>query len=148
MMALGILGFIYGGFALVWQSVPGWVPARQTLAYVCAAISLGGGLALLWRLPWHVGWAQLTGGAYIAAGLAIVTATLARLAASLAAVMMSLITLLVWVPALVNAPRDRLRWTALVTSLALAASAWVVADSFRLWIPGRERRYRGVIAGA
>ncbi len=38
MAALGILGFVYGDFALVWQEVPKWVPGRELLAYVCAAI--------------------------------------------------------------------------------------------------------------
>ena len=44
MIGLGILGFIYGDFALVWQPVPAWVPARQALACLSAAIELAGGL--------------------------------------------------------------------------------------------------------
>jgi hypothetical protein len=43
--------------------------------------------------------------------------------------MVTLFTLLVWVPAVVAAPTDRLSWTALVISWAIAAAAWVVAGS-------------------
>jgi uncharacterized membrane protein YphA (DoxX/SURF4 family) len=46
MLGLGMLGFITGDFALNWQPVPAWVPARTTLAYVTAAVfwTLGAGL--------------------------------------------------------------------------------------------------------
>lgn len=251
MIGLGILGLIYGDFALVWQPVPAWVPGRQVLAYLSAAIEFTAGLALLWPrtaalasrvlfvyvllwllllrvpellsrpsvevswlgfgetamlvagawalfatltgseqlgylrfmtaergvraaqvlfglaalpvglshwvytaesaklvpafLPWHVGLAHFTGAAYIAAGIAMLTGILARLAALLCALMMTLITLLVWIPEIVKAPAGRLPWTAFVISWALAASAWVVADSFGLRVPGRERRYKGAV---
>ena len=49
MIGLGIIGFVTGDFTQIWQPVPKWVPARTALAYVCALISLGGGLGLLWR---------------------------------------------------------------------------------------------------
>jgi len=42
MVALGVLGFAYADFALVWQPVPSWVPARELLAYDCAALMLIG----------------------------------------------------------------------------------------------------------
>jgi uncharacterized membrane protein len=244
MAALGILGFIYGDFALVWQPVPAGVPGRQALAYLSAAIELTGGLALLWSrtaaaasralfvyvliwllllrvpqvlsqplvevswlgcgetamivagvwvlfamltssrersylrfitagrgvhaaqvlfglavlpvglshwvyttesaqmipafLPWHVGLARFTGAAYLAAGVAILTGFRARLAARLCALMMTLITLLVWIPEIVKAPQARLPWTAFVISWTLAASAWVVADSFALRMAARR----------
>ena len=46
MLGLGMLGFFTGDFALNWQPVPAWVPARTTLAYVTAAVfwTLGAGL--------------------------------------------------------------------------------------------------------
>ncbi len=49
MISLGILGLIEGDFTPIWTGVPRSVPARQTLAYLCAAISLACGLGLLWR---------------------------------------------------------------------------------------------------
>lgn len=49
MMALGGLGLAKGGFAPIWQPVPKNLPAREVLVYVCAVVSLGCGLGLLWR---------------------------------------------------------------------------------------------------
>lgn len=46
---LGVLGLGKGAFVPVWQPVPKWVPAREALAYLCAIISLAGGVGLLWR---------------------------------------------------------------------------------------------------
>jgi uncharacterized membrane protein len=49
MISLGILGIGHGDFAMVWQPVPSWVPARELLACAFAAASLAAGLGLLWR---------------------------------------------------------------------------------------------------
>src|SRR5262245_20802510 len=47
MIGLGILALIYGDFAMVWQPVPAWVPARTALAYASGVIMLLGGIGLL-----------------------------------------------------------------------------------------------------
>jgi uncharacterized membrane protein len=239
MVALGILGFVYGDFAMVWQEVPNWVPGREILAYLCAAIMFfcGVGLMLsrmrrpasavllvylvLWELllrvpkvliapqvvvnwsscaetaiyvaagwalfaalfessrdsgilrfitgdrgilgsrllyglalipcglahfayaketadfipeawiPWHLGWAYLTGTAFLAAGVAIlIRIRLAPLAATLSAVMMGVFTLMVWLPQVWSAPNGRFQWTGLLISSALAAAGWAIADSY------------------
>lgn len=49
MIWLGILGLVEGDFVQVWQPVPKWVPVREALAYLCAIISLGSGIGLLWQ---------------------------------------------------------------------------------------------------
>jgi uncharacterized membrane protein len=49
MIALGIMGFIKGDFAVVWQPVPKGLPGRGTLVYLCAFISLASGVGLLWQ---------------------------------------------------------------------------------------------------
>lgn len=238
MMALGLLGFTYGDFALVWQEVPQWVPAREAIAYACATVALAGGLGLLWArasgpatailfvylsawllllrapklitaplqevswsgcgenaimvagawalfatlnpsqsgcwsrhltgergiraamllyglalspcglahlvysrataelvpawLPWHLGWAYLTGVAFLLAAAAILLRTpYARLATNLSAAMMGAFTLLIWLPAVVAAPRDRFFWTGLCISSALTVSGWAVAEATR-----------------
>jgi uncharacterized membrane protein len=236
MIALGILGFIYGDVALVWQHIPiEHLPGQQALAYGFAAIELLTGIGLLipstsrlaaavlfvflalwvvllklpavllmpqmefnWLglgeivvvltgawvllasqrgsekraglfdgargvrvaqvlfalslpmiglshffyseqtvalvpawLPYRLGWAYLTGSASVLACLGVLFAVYPRLAATLEAAMLGIITLLVWVPAVLAAPTDRTAWTALVISAAIACGAWLVADSYR-----------------
>jgi uncharacterized membrane protein len=47
MIGLGILGLIYGDFAMVWQPVAAWVPGRTAIAYAFALLMLAGGVGLL-----------------------------------------------------------------------------------------------------
>ena len=247
MIGLGIMGFVTGDFTQIWQPVPKWVPGRTAVAYLCALISLGTGIGILWRrsalaasrvlltalliwllvlrlpnlfyerplvlvawtfgstavmtagawvlyvwfahergperpgfladamslriartlygvslipfglahfmylnattvlipawLPWHEAWAYLTGAAFIAAGLAVSVGVVPRLAAALSTLQVGLFTLIVWVPRMVAGTVTDFQRGEFITSCALTAGAWVVADSYRRtrWLGERKQ---------
>lgn len=82
-------------------------------------------------LPYPLGWAYLTGACSILSCVAVLFGVLSKVAATLEAAMLWMITLLVWMPAIIAHPIDRTAWTAFVISATIACGAWVVADSYR-----------------
>lgn len=80
-------------------------------------------------LPYHTGWAYLTGAAQIAAGLGVLFGIYAGLAAALEAAMLTAFTVLVWIPELIAKPSSQGAWSELTISWAVSAGAWVVAAS-------------------
>ena len=83
-------------------------------------------------LPGHVALAYLTGTAFIAAGLAVAVGLFAPLAAALSTLQMGLFGLIVWVPRVVEGTVNDFQRGEFITTCALTAGAWVVADSYRL----------------
>ena len=80
---------------------------------------------------WPVFWSYFTGGAFIAAGVAMIIGVFARLAAALVMIQIALLTLLVWVPMAIAGRLNVFQWGELEFSIVLIACACVVADSYR-----------------
>ncbi len=83
-------------------------------------------------IPFRMFWAWLTGAGHIAAGLGVLFSVLPRLAVFAEAAMLTIITLFVWIPAVVLAPHTRLPWTAFWISWAITAAVWVLAQGLKL----------------
>jgi uncharacterized membrane protein len=236
LLGLSVLALIYGDFAMVWQPVPAWLPARTAVAYTSGVLMLllaagllipasrtwtvhvllpylilwallklpdvvtnprvegswlglgeltlllSGGWTLFARLgglpqgsplgflsgergarmarilfavsivpiglshlvyvdatagfvphwlPVRKGWAYLTGAGQIASGLGVLFNVFPRLAAWAEAMQIAIYTLLVWLPAVVTAPKSRLNWTAFFISWTFGAAAWAVAQNMQ-----------------
>lgn len=80
-------------------------------------------------LGFRTGWAYVTGFGQIACSLGVLFSIFPRVAAAAEAGMISLFALLVWLPAVLAAPKSRFPWTAFLISWAIAAGAWVVAQN-------------------
>src|SRR5947209_1486522 len=105
MVALGILGLIQGDFTPTWTGAPKSVPAREVLAYLCAFISLGSGIGLLWRRTALVA-SRLLLGSFV------------------------VWLLLVRVPLIFHAPTTTVAWWAWGDTAVMAAAAWVLYTWF------------------
>src|SRR5437867_10138343 len=105
MIALGIMGLIKGGFVPFWTGVPKGMPARAALAYLCAVISLGSGIGLLFRRA-------------------------AALASRVLLAYLVLWMLLFRVPLIFRAPTSSGMWWACGEIAVIMAGAWVLVVWF------------------
>jgi len=102
LVGLGVQGLIKNDFAVIWQPVPKWVPARELLKYLCALIPIVFGAGLLWRRT-------------------------ARVAARVLTVSLLLWLLLVRVPHVVLTPTIDVVWAVCKIAI-MAAAAWVLSQ--------------------
>jgi uncharacterized membrane protein YphA (DoxX/SURF4 family) len=84
-----------------------------------------------WLPPGPLFWAYTTTICFFLAAAAILTGIAAPLAARLLTAEIVGFQLLVWIPKLAAGPRQHFNWAGNGINLAIAASAWVVADSMR-----------------
>lgn len=82
-----------------------------------------------WIPPGQLFWAIATTVFFLLAAAAILSGILDGLASRLLTAMIVGFEVLVWAPRLVASPHEHFLWAANAISLALAAAAWVVADS-------------------
>ena len=102
MLVFGALHFIYALY--VATLVPAWIPGRPF-------------------------WPYLTGTAFIAAGLSIMTKVKARLAATLLGVMFGAWVIILHAPRVAAKLRDKEEWTSLLVATAMCGGAWLLVGS-------------------
>ena len=98
--------------------------ALEQLFYLSATASL----VPKWIPPGQMFWAITTTAAFALAAGALLSGFMAGLASRLTAAMIVGFGLLVWLPALFADPRSFESWSEATETLAIAASAWIVAD--------------------
>jgi uncharacterized membrane protein len=119
MIAVGIIGLVHGDFAPVWEPVPKWVPAREELAYLCAAVSLASGLGLLF-------------------GNTALRASRVLLA------LLVLWLLIFRLPDIFHAPGSQDSWSGFGETAVIVAGAWVL---YAWYGSGWDRQYLGFASG-
>ena len=113
----------------------------ERAAYICYGISVityalyqlfflryTASLVPKWIPPGQMFWAVATTIAFALAAIAILSGRSALLASVLLTTMIILFGLLIWVPACVIHPHVMSNWTENCSNLAIAGSAWIVAD--------------------
>lgn len=98
--------------------------ALEQLFYLSATASF----VPKWIPPGQMFWAIATTAAFALAAFALLTEFMARLASRLTTAMLVGFLLLTWLPALFADPHSFQNWSESAETLAIAASAWVVAD--------------------
>ncbi len=95
-------------------------------------------------IPWHLFWAYFVGACFIAAALSLVTGIQARLAASLLALTFFLFVVLMYIPASLRHPQNRIFLTIALRETSFSGGALALAAS--LTEPWRKRHILATIA--
>lgn len=98
-LGLGVISLLYADFAITWQPVPDWVPARNVLACV-------------------------SGAALAAAGVSLIVNRGARIAAAFISAFLAFWGIVLQVPKLLAS--EEAAWLAPAEILAVAAGAWTL----------------------
>jgi uncharacterized membrane protein YphA (DoxX/SURF4 family) len=114
---LGQIGYYSFGICVVSFSL-------EQLFYFSATA----GLVPKWIPPGQIFWAIATTAAFALAAIALLTGFMARLASRLTTAMIAGFGLLIWLPTLIANPHSFANWSESAETLAIAASAWIVAD--------------------
>lgn len=121
LIALGVIGLIYGDFALIWQRIPiEHLPGRQALAYATAAIELVTGIGLL--MP-----------------------RTSRLSSGVLFLFLLSWALLLKLPAVVVVPQMEATWLGFGEIAVMLAGGWIL---FASHTPPRRSGSSGLIVGA
>ena len=96
----------------------------EQLFYLSATASL----VPKWIPPGQMFWAMATTAAFALAAIALLTGFMAQLASQLTTAMIVGFGLLLWLPALFADHHSFLNWSESAETLAIAATAWIVAD--------------------
>lgn len=91
-------------------------------------LSMTASLVPKWIPPGQMFWAIATSAAFALAGIALLTGFWALLASRLTAAMLLGFAFLVWLPALFANAHSFVNWSEALETVAIAASAWIVAD--------------------
>ncbi|MES1198790.1 MAG: DoxX family membrane protein [Pseudomonadota bacterium] len=102
MIPFGIVHFLYPDAVANW--IPHWIPGPGA---------------------W---WANATGAAHVAAGLAVLSGVLAPLASRLVVLMYGSWLILLHIPRVIAALQDRHEWTTLFVAVAFNGGAWVLMN--------------------
>jgi uncharacterized membrane protein len=76
-------------------------------------------------------WASATGIVFVLAGISILVGIYAMIAAVVLTAMLASFGLLIWLPSAIRHPHEHIVWAGNTINLAVAAAAWMMAESLR-----------------
>jgi uncharacterized membrane protein YphA (DoxX/SURF4 family) len=126
---LSARGSAFGQRERLFARVFGLCPVSFGIVHLFDTMPGIAGFVPKWLPPAPLFWAYVTTICFFLAAAAILTGIAAPLAARLLTAEIVGFQFLVWIPSLVAAPRQHFNWAANGINLAIAGSAWVVADS-------------------